>query len=61
MKTHKVIDVIYHDNEAGHEAYVGTYKECHDFVEEQSDFGYLVVPLTKKESEYVNMIYNESQ
>lgn len=46
-KTHKVIDLVYHEDE-GNEVYVGSYQECHDWASEQG-FGYQVVSLTQEE------------
>jgi hypothetical protein len=47
MKTHIVIDEIYHEEE-GNQAFAGTLQECHDWVAEQG-FGYKVVPMTAQE------------
>ena len=52
MKTHKVIDLVYHEDE-NNEAFVGTQQECLDWKSEQG-FGYQVVPMTKKEIEFEN-------
>ena len=52
MKTHKVIDLVYHEDE-GNEAFVGTYRECLEWMSEQG-FGYKVVPLTKEEIGFEN-------
>ena len=57
MKTHKVLDTTYHEDE-GQDTMVGTLKECNDFVASQSDhFMYQVVPLTDYELE----IYNKEE
>lgn len=48
--THKVIDLVYHEDE-GNEAFVGTEQECYEWVSEQG-FGYQVVALTVEEIEY---------
>lgn len=49
MKTHKVIDLVYHEDE-DNEAFVGTHKECLDFIGEQPDyFTYKCVPLSRYE------------
>ena len=56
-KTHKVVDLVYHENE-GNEVFVGTYEECHEWVSEQG-FGYGVQPLTKEEIIAVNEAYKE--
>jgi hypothetical protein len=50
MKTHKVIDLIYHKNE-GNEVYAGTEQECYDWIKEQGgySFTYQVVPMTNEE------------
>jgi hypothetical protein len=53
MKTHKVIDLVYHEDE-GNQAFVGTYEECQNWKSEQG-FGYQVVPLTKEELEAYNV------
>lgn len=47
MKTHLVIDEVYHEDE-GNQAFAGTLQECNDWVAEQG-FGYKVVPMTKEE------------
>ena len=57
MKTHKVIDTVYHEDE-GNEAFVGTLQECQDFIHEQG-FGYALAPLTKEEIKFHNDIENE--
>jgi hypothetical protein len=51
-KTHKVIDLVYHEDE-GNEVYAGTYKQCLEWAREQG-FGYKVVPMTKEEIKLVN-------
>lgn len=51
-KTHKVIDLVYHEDE-NNVPFVGTQKECMKWVKEQG-FGFEIVPLTKKELEYEN-------
>ena len=48
MKTHVVIDMVYHPDEGNH-AFVGTESECHEFVEGQGSFGFEVKPMTKEE------------
>lgn len=50
MKTHVVIDTIYHEDE-GNEVFVGTHQECLDFVSEQGgmSFTYQVLPLLQNE------------
>ena len=48
MKTHKVIDLTYHEDE-GNEVYAGTNEECSDFISSQSEIGYTIVPMTKDE------------
>ena len=51
MKTHVVLDLHYLPQE-GQECFVGTRKECEDFVEKQSPYYmYKVVPMTKEEIE----------
>jgi len=57
FKTHKVIDLVYHEDE-GNEVYVGTQQECHDWAREQG-FGYQVVPLTRAEIIIHNLDENE--
>ena len=52
MKTHKVIDCVYHEDE-GQDAFSGTLQECHDWISEQG-FGYQIVPLLKSEIESYN-------
>ena len=57
-KTHKVIDLVYHEDE-GNVAHIGTEQECHDFVTEESEAGgstftYEVVPLLDGEIEAYN-------
>lgn len=47
MKTHKVIDLVYHEDE-GNEAFIGTLEECIKWVAEQG-FGFEIVPLTREE------------
>jgi len=48
-KTHRVIDMTYHADEAGHDVMAGTVEECNTFIEEQDTYGYEVVPLLKEE------------
>ncbi len=52
MKTHQVLDLVYLPEE-GQGCFVGTEKDCHDFVEQQggATFMYKVVPMTKEEIE----------
>ena len=47
MKTHKVIDLIYRDDEYN-VVFIGTYQECMDWKSNQG-FGYMVLPLSKIE------------
>lgn len=51
-KTHIVLDLTYLPDE-GQDCFEGTQKECHKFVEEQSQYSggcmYQVVPMTKQE------------
>lgn len=49
MKTHIVIDLVYHEDE-GNEVFEGTLKECLDWVRDQ-EFGYQVLPKTKEQLE----------
>lgn len=44
MKTHKVIDLVYHESE-GNDVFSGTYQECLEWKTKQG-FGYQVVPMT---------------
>jgi len=57
MKTHKVIDLAYTEEEQ--DCFCGTHQECIEFLAEQNSFGDLVVLkivlLTKKEI----IIHNE--
>jgi len=52
LKTHKVLDLTYHEDE-GQSCFVGTEKECNDFIESQggSNFTYEVASMTKEEVE----------
>lgn len=49
MKTHKVIDMVYTEEE-GNSVFAGTLKECQEWASQQG-FGYQVVPMTKEEIE----------
>jgi len=55
--SHRVIDLVYHEDE-GNSVFVGTLKECNDYVSLQSDFWtYQIIPLTKEEIEnYMDVI-----
>ena len=53
MKTHKVIDLTYHEDE-NNECYSGTHGECLDFIEEQRTVGMEVVPLVGDEIKHYN-------
>ena len=53
IKTHKVIDNVYHEDE-GNEVFVGSVKQCTDWVEKQNTYGFDIVPMTRKEIEYHN-------
>jgi hypothetical protein len=55
MKTHKVIDLTYHEDE-GNSVYAGTQEECYDFIAEQGSITsmYRVVPMTTQEMEMNN-------
>ena len=57
MKTHKVIDLVYHEDE-GNIAFVGTADECQEFVAQQGfgyeGFGYEITKLTPEEYEIHN-------
>jgi hypothetical protein len=48
MKTHLVIDQVYHEEE-NNQVFAGTLKECYDWINEQDTFGLVVVPMTKEE------------
>lgn len=48
MNTHKVIDLMYTEEE-GQDTLVGTEEECNIFVTEQDCVGLRVVPLTRDE------------
>ena len=58
VNTHKVLDLVY-TSEEGQDAYVGTLKDCHEFVKDQGDshYTYRVVPLTKEEFQIHNPDY----
>lgn len=51
-KTHTVLDTFYTPEE-GQECFDGTLLECQNFVSEQHEscYGYIIVPMTKKEIE----------
>ena len=56
METHKVLDMIYTEDE-GQECFSGTYGQCFDFVAEQMMcYAYKIVPLTREEKESKNSI-----
>ena len=48
MKTHLINDLIYHEDE-GNEVFVGTLKECEEFMDKQRTFAYELRPLSKAE------------
>ncbi|MFA7307647.1 MAG: hypothetical protein WC026_13345 [Hyphomicrobium sp.] len=52
MKTHLVLDLVYHEEE-GQGCFDGTEQECHAFIAQQGGavFMYKVVPMTKEEIE----------
>lgn len=52
MKTYKVIDLVYHEDE-GNVAFTGTLEECTEWKSEQG-FGYQIVPMTKEEIKFEN-------
>jgi hypothetical protein len=54
MKTHKVLDLVYTEEEQG--CFAGTEQECQDFITSQggATFMYKVVPMTKEEYEIEN-------
>jgi hypothetical protein len=58
MKTHKVIDTFYFEEE-GNDVYAGTEKECANFIAEQRSIGYRTVPMTKEEVELYKKLNKE--
>lgn len=48
MKTHKVVDIFYHEEE-GQDCFVGTLMECIEFETKQNSIGLVIVPMTKEE------------
>lgn len=52
MKTHKVIDLAYTEEE-GQDCFSGTHQECVEFLAEQNSYGEIytlkIVPLLKEE------------
>jgi hypothetical protein len=56
MKTHKVIDMVYHEDE-GNGVFCGTEKECYEFMSDQGGYGYKVVPLLEGERISESEIY----
>lgn len=59
MKTHKVLDLVYHQDE-GQDCFAGTRKECEEFIRKQTDyFMYKVVPMSTEEIEYHKNINHE--
>ena len=50
MKTHLVIDSVYHEDE-GNEVFEGTLKECTEWASQQG-FGYIVQPKTKEQLDH---------
>ena len=49
MKTHNVIDLVYHEDE-GNEVFVGTLDECTTWMVDQSGVGcYNIIPLSRYE------------
>jgi len=57
MKTHKVIDLVYHEDE-GNDVFAGTKEECEIWKAEQG-FGYKVVQMSKEEIELMKKIEDE--
>ena len=57
MKTHKVIDLAYTEEE-GQDCFSGTHQECIEFLAEQNSYGEIftlkIVPLLKDELLYYN-------
>ncbi len=55
--SHKVIDLVYGEDE-GNSIFVGTLKECDDYVSTQPDFWtYQIIPLTSEEiKNYMDII-----
>ena len=54
IKTHKVIDLVYHEDE-GNEVFAGTRAKCEEWKSKQG-FGYKIVPMTLEE---INIYNNE--
>jgi len=56
-KTHKVLDLVFTEEE-GQECFVGSHRECIEFVEDQGGFmsTFEIIPLSKEEIEYHNSI-----
>jgi hypothetical protein len=52
MKTHKVIDLVYYEDE-GNEVFSGSYQECMEWKLEQG-FGYQILPLSLDEIKFYN-------
>lgn len=48
MKTHIVIDTVYTEEE-GNQEFVGTLRECNEWVEKQNTFGLEIKPMTEEE------------
>lgn len=49
MKTHKVIDTFYTEEE-GNDVFVGNLKECQEWISKQGyEYGYVIMPLTQNE------------
>jgi hypothetical protein len=55
MKTHLVIDMVYHEEE-GNQAFAGTEQECYDWITSQggATFTYKVVPMLPEERKIYN-------
>lgn len=53
-KTHLVIDKVLYEDEGGGSCYVGTHKDCIQWVNMQGYFGYEIVPMTEEELKLYN-------
>lgn len=53
-KTHVVIDNVSYEEEGGGNIYVGTLKDCHEWVNLQGYFGYEIKPMTEEEVKLYN-------
>ena len=53
-KTHLVIDKVLYEDEGGGSCYVGTHKDCIQWVNMEGYFGYEIVPMTEDELKLYN-------